>query len=101
MKTMKTLLKIIIGIAALVMVFLIFIMTQRSENLETATLKKWPTASAERRSAAVKILTGSDKNIELIVACVDKMAALPDSGEMAVRDAASLCYSGMQLKENL
>ena len=30
-----------------------------------------------------------------------QMATLPDSGEMAIRDAASLCYTGIQLKENL
>lgn len=32
---------------------------------------------------------------------LDKIAALPDSGEMAVRDAASLCHTGIQLKENI
>ncbi len=93
--------KILIGIAALILVFVVFVMTQRSENLETAALKKWPAASMERRLAAAKILTGSDENAELIVQCIDKIAAMPDSGEMAVRDAASLCYTGIQLKENL
>ncbi len=101
MSFFKKYFKILIGIAALILVFVIFVMTQRSENLETAALKKWPAASLERRTAAVKILTGSDKNTELIVQCVDKIAAMPESGEMAVRDAASLCYTGLQIKENL
>jgi len=101
MSFFKKYLKILIGIAALILVFTIFIMTQRSENLETASLKKWPAASLERRTAAVKILTGTDQNAELIVQCVDKIAALPESGEMAIRDAASLCYTGVQIKENL
>ena len=55
----------------------------------------------ERRVSAAQILTGADKDINLLVACVDKMATLPDSGEMAIRDAASLCHTGIQLKENL
>ncbi len=101
MSFFKKYFKILIGIAALILVFVIFVMTQRSENLETASLKKWPAASLERRTAAVKILVGSDKNTELIVQCVDKIAAMPESGEMAVRDAASLCYTGLQIKENL
>ncbi len=101
MKFIKKYMKILIGIAALILVFVVFVMTQRSENLETAALKKWPAASMERRLAAAKILTGSDENAELIVQCIDKIAARPDSGEMAVRDAASLCYTGIQLKENL
>lgn len=101
MNFVKKYFKILIGIAALLLVFMIFVMTQRSENLEMATLKKWPAASLERRMAAAKILTGTDDNAELIVKCIDKIAALPDSGEMAIRDAASLCYTGVQLKEHL
>jgi len=93
--------KILIGVAALILVFMIFIMSQRSENLETAPLKKWPAESLERRIAAAKILAGTDDNAELIVQCIDKIATLPDSAEMAVRDAASLCYTGIQLKDNL
>ena len=101
MKHMKTLVKIMIGICALVAAFWIFISTQRTENLETVSLKKWPTASIERRVAAVKILTGTDKNTDIIVQCVDKIAAMPDAGEMSVRDATSICYTGMQLNEHL
>lgn len=101
MNFVKKYFKILIGIAALLLVFMIFVMTQRSENLEMATLKKWPAASLERRMAAAKILTGTDDNAELIVKCIDKIAALPDSAEMAIRDAASLCYTGVQLKEHL
>lgn len=101
MNFIKKYLKILIGIAALILVFVVFVMTQRSENLETAQLQKWPAASLERRIAAAKILTGTDNNAELIVQCIDKIATLPDATEMAVRDAASLCYTGMQLKENL
>ncbi|MDE5615850.1 MAG: hypothetical protein K2I81_03400 [Alphaproteobacteria bacterium] len=101
MKFIKKYLKILIGVAALLLVFTVFVMSQRSENLEGAPLKKWPSASLERRIAAAKILTGTDQNAELIVQCIDKIATLPDSGEMAIRDAASLCYTGVQLKENL
>ena len=39
--------------------------------------------------------------LNLLVACVDKMARLPDSSEMAIRDAVSLCHTGIQLKDNL
>ncbi|MBD5400648.1 hypothetical protein HDR61_02800 [bacterium] len=102
MRFIKKYLKIFIGIAALILVFVIFITTsQRSENLESVTLKKWPAAPLERRIAAAKILTGTDDNAELVVQCIDKIATLPDSGEMAVRDAASLCYTGIQMKDNL
>ncbi len=101
MRLLKKYLKFIIGICAIIMVIVLFFMAQRSNELEGGLLKDWRSASMERRVAAARILTASDSNIDLIVACVDKMATLPDSGEMAIRDAASLCYTGIQLKENI
>ncbi len=101
MNFIKKYFKIFIGAAVLLMVLVVFFFAQRSSDLETGTLKDWRAAAMDRRVAAAQILTGADKNIDLLVACVDKMAQLPDSGEMAIRDAASLCHTGIQLKENL
>ncbi|MDW3024227.1 MAG: hypothetical protein R8N50_00880 [Alphaproteobacteria bacterium] len=101
MNSLKKYLKIVIGICALVLVVMVFFFAQRSGALETGTLKNWQAASADSRVSAAQILTGADKDIELLVACVDKMATLADSGDMLIRDAVSLCHTGIQLKENL
>ena len=101
MNFVKKYFKIFVGVGVLILVLVVFFFAQRSGVLETGTLKDWRAASVERRVAAAQILTGADKGVDLLVACVDKMSALPDSGEMAVRDAVSLCYTGIQLKENL
>ncbi|MDO5012705.1 MAG: hypothetical protein Q4E56_04310 [Pseudomonadota bacterium] len=92
--------KLFIGVAALLLVVVMFSCTMRKSNLETDNLKAWRAASLDRRAAAVRMLTATDDDTELMVACVDKMSALPDSGEMAVRDAVSLCYTGVQIKQN-
>lgn len=96
----KKYLKFFIGIAVLLLTIVVFFIAQRSGDLEGSTLKKWRGADIERRTAAVQILVASDKHSELLVKCVDKIASLPESGEMAVKDAVSLCYTGIQLKEN-
>ncbi len=102
MQFMKRYLKFLIGIAVLIMVIIVFACTMKTtDSLETGTMKDWQKASVERRSAAAQMVVASDANIELLVACVDKIAALPDSAEMAVRDAVALCHTGIQLKENL
>lgn len=101
MNFVKKWLKVFIGIAALIMVIIVAFFAMRSNDLEGGTLKNWRAASVDRRAAAARILTASDDNTELIVACVDKIATLPDSGEMAVRDAVSLCHTGVQLKQNM
>lgn len=101
MHFVKKYLKFIIGIAVLIFAIIVFLLAQRSSNLESEILRNWPSASLERRQAAVKILTASDENTDLLVQCVDKIASLPESSEMAVKDAVSLCYTGLLLKENV
>lgn len=101
MNFIKKYFKIFIGVSALILVVVVFFFAQRSSTLETGTLKDWRAASIESRVSAAQILTGEDRNIDLLVACVNKMAELPESGDMVIRDAVSLCYTGIQLKENL
>ena len=101
MKHIKKSLLFIVGICVLLMAIFVFFRAQRSTDLEGGKLNNWRAASIERRIAAVKILRASDADTDLIVACVDKMATLPESGEMAIRDAVALCYTGIQLKENI
>lgn len=101
MKKLKKVLLFVIGIFALLAAVYMFIGVQKTTSLESGTLKDWRSASVERRVAAVKILRASDENLDILVKCVDKMATLPDSSDMAVRDATELCFMGMQLKENI
>lgn len=93
--------KIFIGVGVLLLVIIVFFFAQRSDALETAMLKDWRAAPMERRVASAQIMTGVTENVDMLVACIDKMATLPDSGQMAVRDAASLCHTGIKLKKNL
>lgn len=101
MNFIKKYFKLFVGIAVLILALVVFFFAQRSNTLETGLLKDWRAASLDRRIAAAQIMIGADKDVTLLVACVDKMAALPESGEMAVRDAASLCHTGIKLKENI
>ena len=101
MNFIKKYFKIFIGACVLLLVCILFFFAQRSGTLETGALKNWRAADLERRIAAAQILTGADAHVDVLVACVDKMATLPDSGEMAVRDAMSLCNTGIKLKQNL
>ena len=98
---MKFVFKFLLGIAVLLAVFFIFFHTQRSNDLAVGNLKNWASASNDQRIATVKVAIAGDDDIDLIVACVNKMATLPDSHEMIVRDAISLCHTGIVLKQNI
>lgn len=101
MDFIKKYLKLFIGVGVLILVLVTFFFAKRSNVLETGSLKDWRAASVESRMSAARILVGTDTNTDLLVACITKMSQLPDSGEMTVRDAASLCQTGIKLKENL
>lgn len=100
MKFIKKYLKFVIGIAVLVFVVVMFFFAVKNSDLENGNLKKWRSADLNRRTAAAQILAASDEDLDLLVQCVDKIATLPDSGEMAVRDAVALCYTGIQVNQN-
>ncbi|MBE6457458.1 MAG: hypothetical protein E7011_01455 [Alphaproteobacteria bacterium] len=101
MNFVKKYFKIFVGVAVLLMTMIVFFFAQRSSDLETGSIKDWRAASMDRRVAAVRIITGADKNIDVLVACVDKIATLPDSNEVMVQDAVRLCHTGMQMKESM
>ncbi len=96
----KKSLKLLIGVAALVLVVVVFSCTMRSGELENGNLSAWRKASLDRRTAAAQMLVASDKDTDLLVACIDKMATIPESGEMDVRTAASLCQTGIEINQN-
>ncbi|MGI5845916.1 MAG: hypothetical protein ACOX7D_01900 [Alphaproteobacteria bacterium] len=101
MKVVKANLKLIVGILALVLAAAIFFIAMKSQsNLEEGNLRAWLSASDSRRAAAIEILTGTTENLDLMVLCVSKMASMPDSGKLKVRDAASLCSVGIALRKN-
>ena len=93
--------KLILGIAVLVLAFIIFFTAQyKSECLENGNLQKWTESSIERKNSAVQVLTEGTQNTDLIVSCVDKMSTFNDAWDFAVSDAVKLCNMGIQLREN-
>jgi hypothetical protein len=101
MKTIKNYCKLCIGAAVLILAAVLFFMLNRSANLENGNMKNWLAAGTDARIATAKILSGTDENNDLVVSCMNKISELPDSGDMAVTDAASLCVMGIQLRDNI
>ena len=100
MNSFKKVLKIVIGIAVLIFVVVVFFFAMKSSDLENGNLRQWRAADVARRTTSAQIIIASTDNLELLVQCVDKVATLPGSGEMAVRDAVSLCNTGILVNQN-
>ncbi|MDR2413233.1 MAG: hypothetical protein LBD50_03420 [Rickettsiales bacterium] len=101
MNAVKKPFKLFVGISALILAAVVFLFLNKSADLENGNMKHWAASSIDRRTAAVKILTGSEEHTELMTLCLNKISSLPDSADMPVKDAASLCFMGIQLKDNI
>lgn len=100
MKTFKQILKMCIGVAVLVFAVWAFVQALQSENLENGNLRDWRAAGLGRRTVTAQLMIASDENLDLLVKCVDKMATEPGSAKRSVRDAISLCYTGILVNQN-
>ena len=100
MQTFKIHFKFVIGMGVILIAAMTFFIYLRHGNLENSDLRAWPSASESRKIAAIKILSGTDQDIDVMVGCISKMAMMPESGKMKIKDAASLCAVGVALNKN-
>ena len=86
---------IIIGVLAIFIILGVFI--RPTTTYENAHIKKWLVLSDPQRVATIERVIKDSDNQELLLKCVDKIANLPGPGEMLIRDAATICYGGIQM----
>ena len=83
------------------MMIVIFFFYSKSNNLENDTLRHWRSSSIDQRLTAIKVLTATDSNSDLILNCVDKISSLPESYSMSVKDAVKLCFVAINIKNSI
>ena len=101
MTVLKKYFKLFIGISVILMMIIIFFFYSKSNNLENDTLKHWGSSSIDQRLTAIKVLTATDSNSDLILNCVDKISSLPESYSMSVKDAVKLCFVAINIKNSI
>ena len=95
----KLFIKIAIVVSILFIIILLAFLVNHNHTYEKSNMKKWAEITTTQK---IDTLRQSITNIEisdLLIACMDKIAELPNSNEMMVQNAASLCYNGIKLNE--
>ena len=87
---------IIIAVLFVFVVLGIFVRPALS-TFENAHMKKWLVLNEQQRVSTLNRVIKDADNQELLFLCVDKIANLPDSNDMLIRDAITLCYGGIQM----
>lgn len=96
-RLIKRILKIsIAGIVGLVLIVLGFFVN-RTYTFENSNMKKWLELSDEQQIKTLKRVVKKSDNDDLLIQCVTKIAELPDSEKMDIRDAVVLCYNGIKI----
>ena len=85
-------------IFAVLFVFVVLgIFVRPTSTFENAHMKKWLVLDEQQRISTLNRMVKNADNQDLLFKCVDKIAILPDSNEMLIRDAIALCYNGIQM----
>ena len=96
-KKIKRLLKICI-IICILSVFVVFgFFIKHTHNFENYKMSKWLGLSQQQQIYTLNKIIPESETSDLMIACMTKIAGLPDSDEMIIRDAAALCYNGIKL----
>lgn len=94
--------KLFIKISIVVFVIAVFVIlgifVRPHGTFEDSHMKKWLTLSNETRVSVLKnILKDIDVDQDLLLKCVTKIAELPESDTMVIRDAVSICYNSIKM----
>jgi len=87
---------IIIAVLFVFVVLGIFVRPS-SSNFENSHMKKWLVLNKQQRIFTLNRVVNDADDQELLLQCVDKIAGLPDSDDMLIRDAISICYNGIKI----
>jgi len=86
---------IIVSVLAIFIVLGIFI--RPVVSFENARMEKWLSLNETQRILTVQHIVKDFDGNEILIKCVDKIAQLPNSNEMLIRDAIVLCNGGIQM----
>lgn len=58
---------------------------------------KWIALTDTQRIETLQKIIPNIENQDLLLACMNKIATLPESSDMIIQSAASLCHAGIKL----
>ena len=93
----KRLLKIGIAAGIFALLFVLGLFVKINYTFENSNMKKWLVLSTNQQINTVHKIALDVDDMDLLLDCVTKIANLPDSENMNIRDAVSLCYNGIKI----
>ena len=100
---LKRFVKISVACCVAMLLIVLGFFVKHIYTFENSNMKKWLSLSEQQQILTVKrIVPDFDvlENGDLLIQCITKIAQLPNSESMDIRDAVSLCYNGIKINAN-
>ncbi len=99
-KTVKRILKISIAATVVVVLVVLGFFVKYNYTFENASMEKWSDLTSEQQIATLNRVVSDYTDQELLLQCVSKIAQIPDSEKMDIRDAIVICYNGIKIAQD-
>lgn len=93
----KNVIKISVASGLLVLFIVLGFFVKHKRSFENSNMSKWATLSDTQRVEILQKIIPIIENQDLLLACMNKIATLPESSNMIIQSAASLCHNGIKL----
>lgn len=93
----KTFIKMSVAFGLVILFIFLGFFVKHKRSFENSNMGKWAALSDTQRIETLQKIIPNIEDQDLLLACMDKIATLPESSNMIIQSAASLCYNGIKL----
>ena len=97
----KNFIKISVATGLVVLFIVLTFFVKHTHTFENSNMAKWTSLSDIQQINTIKRISPDFNKDDLFMKCMEKIAALPESDNMIIQSAISLCYNGIKLNNVL
>ena len=99
LQTVKNFIKLLVASGLVVLFIVLGFFVKTTHTFENSNMNRWATLTDSQKTDTLHKVVPSIENEDLLMACMNKISTLNDSGNMIVQSAISLCHNGIKLNE--
>lgn len=93
----KYFIKMFVAIGLVVLFIILVFFVKHTHTFENSNINTWKNLTKEQRVNTLQRIIPDIENQELLIDCINKISTLPESDNMMIQSAASLCYNGIKI----
>ena len=99
-KIIKRIVKISVATAVCVVLITLGFFVKHNYTFENSNMLKWLELTKQQQIDTLNRVVSDYESPELLLQCVTKIAQIPDSEKMEIRDAIVICYNGIKINQD-